>query len=85
MATSVVISLQIAVLYLDAGSRGLVLSFFYPFSDGADPESVPVSGEHCKHPGLGPGPSRAHEAPRFNPSRHIPSKAATIASLSARD
>lgn len=32
-----------------------------------------------------PGPSQAHEAPRFNLSRHIPSKAATIASLSARD
>lgn len=54
VTASVVVSLQNVVLYLDTCSRSL--SFFHPFSVGADPESVPVSGEQCKHPGFGSRP-----------------------------
>lgn len=56
MTVAVVISLQNVVLYLDTCSTNLAVSFFYPFSVGADPESVPASGEQCKHPGFGSRP-----------------------------
>lgn len=63
--------------------KGQTLSFW------TEPESVPVSGEQCKHPGLSSAcQSRPHKAPSLNPSQHIPlcrSKTTTSPSLSAND